>query len=221
MSDNRRSMLQVYIEILNDELIKDVRHEFDVNSTGFNYDPKMKAQSVPGFARLHNLPPDLSAILVQLFYLIPFRFFVLTHQIDNEWLNELQILLPELTATRERHVGAQALRDVLRVNFHEQQGPCDFLNDFLNRLPEWASPIFKGRKHYTVDGVSDLPDEFFSISLDLHSQLKTFFDLFVRGEDEGNARLCTRIDKSPSVLAVQLKRFEYDRLNETQRRLTD
>jgi hypothetical protein len=131
--------------MLNDELIKNVRHEFDINFAEFNYDPKKNAQSVPGFAGLHNLPSDLSAILVQLFYLIPFRFFVLTRQIDNdEWLNDLQVLFTKLIATRERHVDAQAFRDALHVSSHEQQDPCDFLNDFLNRLPESVLSIFKG-----------------------------------------------------------------------------
>jgi hypothetical protein len=104
----------------------------------------------------------------------------LAHQSDNdEWLNGLQTLFTKLMATCERQLDAQALRDVMHVSSHERQDPCGFLNDFLNGLPESVSPIFRGRKRYTVDGVSDLTDEFISISLGLHSKLKTSFGHFV------------------------------------------
>jgi hypothetical protein len=102
-----------------------------------------------------------------------------------------------------------------------EQDPCDFPNHFLNRLPESLLSIFKGRKRYTIDGVSDSTDEFFSVGFGSSLKIEDTFYHFAREEDDGNMPLYTPIDKIPSVLVVRLKRFEYDILNETQRMVAD
>jgi ubiquitin C-terminal hydrolase len=112
------------------------------------------------------------------------------------------------------------------LNPREQHDAAEFLQTFLDQLPNEISFLFEGTQLNILKGIDDdyqaqSPEQFLTIGLSIkgHKRIQESIKEFLEDEvvpdyDVGgrkiNVRKMSRIEKMPAILAIQLKRFEYD-----------
>jgi ubiquitin C-terminal hydrolase len=196
----------------------------------YSYCPAANARLL-GFCGLANTS-HVNAVLQQLFFTLPFRRQVLDPGFPNPQLRSLFASMAR--SSRRSADTAQFVRSWSGwgqpVNVREQQDSFDFLQAFLDGLPEACRQMFTGTSVNMFEVSSEnyateREEPFYGVPLEIKGirNVDESIESYVQSElmtgregyklEDGrvvDARRCTRIKTAPEFLILHLKRFAYN-----------
>ena len=236
--------LATHISDGNDQINQIMKSLYSIETDRWNYRPNNFRKSSTGFLGLTNLGATcyMNSVLQQLFFFKPFRDSVFIEKVDSkseggEAFIEFQKIFAQLLISKKSFADTRPFCNTWKgwgkavINVREQQDAVEFLNMFLDQLPESLKESYKGTLINQIEGISEdfktnNIETFFAFSLEIKNftTIDESFDNFLQdelftGENQIkadtldrkiDARKYSRIQTAPPVLILHLKRFEYD-----------
>ena len=218
------------------DMVEFLAEKAQYTSSAWSYSPENNERTEP-YAGLSNLGATcyMNSILQQLYHIVQFRKIVLSSEFGKEDQKELQKLFARMSLSLSPRAETRKFCETWKgwgnkpINVREQQDAGEFLNHFLDQLPEACQQLLKCTvvnkiMGIDVDYVSENVETLFTLPIDVKGlpDIQASFQSFLQdetfcGEDslmtplgKLDAKKFARVRSAPPVLAVHLKRFEYD-----------
>lgn len=218
------------------EMVEFLAEKAQYTTSSWSYVPENNQRTEP-YSGLSNLGATcyMNSILQQLYHIVQFRKNVLSSEFEKEDQRELQKLFARMSLSLSPRAETRKFCETWKgwgnkpINVREQQDAGEFLNHFLDQLPEACQELLKCTvvnkiMGIDIDYVSENVETLFTLPIDVKGfpDIQASFQSFLQdetfcGEDslmtplgKIDAKKFARVRSAPPVLAVHLKRFEYD-----------
>jgi uncharacterized UBP type Zn finger protein len=189
----------------------------------------------------------VNSILQQCFRIPAFQYLLLSADVgDREELRVLQVLLHYALRSRRPFCNPETFIQLwpgwggAPIDPHDQQDAHEFVQLFVDPLPDRLKWLFQGEMTNYIQAVTDreftkiIPESFYSLGLgvetahDLEAALKAFAErqIFMNNDqyksEDGQAFDAAKLQKikvTPPILVFQLKRFSYNRQTHDRQKL--
>ena len=159
----------------------------------------------------------LNSILQQLFYLYPFRSYIVSEEEDSLLKNHFIYLLTNKEKPLDMSKYISKWNRIIDTS--HQQDACEFFQLFADKLDGECKRLFQGTfiNHIiSPNNESTNEENFYTIDLNVKDSNNIYesFSSFCEDEyiqvDSCNSIKYTKIIKAPPILVIHLKRFEYN-----------